>query len=209
MTGLRQRTELGVEVVGWTGDIEGEVTRESVASHLVELAKAKGVHRVIVAMPDRRGTLPVEELMDMRLAGVKIEEATSWMEKIYGRIEVEQLYPSWLIFADGFRFGSFFRIVRRALSFLVAMVGLVIALPLLPFVWLAVRLSSPGRRCTNSSELGGAVRHSTATNSVPCVRTQRPIPAPPGLPTMTRRITRVGTFLRLSVWMRFPSCGAC
>ena len=109
LNGLRQRSELGIEVVGWTGNIEGELTRETVASHLVGLAKDKGVHRVIVAMPDRRGTLPVEELLDMRLAGVKIEEATSWLEKITGRIEVEQLYPSWLIFADGFRFSSFFR----------------------------------------------------------------------------------------------------
>ncbi len=70
----------------------------------------------------------------MRLAGVKIEEATSWLEKISGRIEVEQLYPSWLIFADGFRFSSFFRLVRRALSFSVALIGLVIALPLMPFI---------------------------------------------------------------------------
>jgi sugar transferase (PEP-CTERM system associated) len=144
LTGLRHRLELGIEVVGWTGDIEGELTRETVASHLSRLAKEKGVHRVIVAMPDRRGTLPVEELLEMRLAGVKIEEATSWLEKIYGRIEVEHLYPSWLIFADGFRFSGFFRLVRRALSFLVALIGLVIALPLLPFIMLAVKLSSPG-----------------------------------------------------------------
>jgi sugar transferase (PEP-CTERM system associated) len=142
--GLQKRSELGVEVVGWTGNIEGELTRDSVASHLVGLAKDKGVHRVIVAMPDRRGTLPVEELLNMRLAGVKIEEATSWLEKIYGRIEVEHLYPSWLIFAEGFRFSGVFRLVRRGLSFFVAFLGLVMALPLLPFIMLAVKLSSPG-----------------------------------------------------------------
>ena len=142
--GLRERSELGIEVVGWTGNISGELTREAVATHLVDLATGHGVHRVIVAMPDRRGTLPVYELMDMRLDGVKIEEATSWLEKISGKIEVEQLYPSWLIFADGFRFSAFFRLVRRALSFLVALIGLVIALPLLPFIWLAVKLDSPG-----------------------------------------------------------------
>ena len=92
MNGLR-RQALGVEVVGWTGNIEGELTRDTVASHLVGLAREKGIHRVIVAMPDRRGTLPVEELLALRLAGVKVEEATSWLEKITGRIEVEQLYP--------------------------------------------------------------------------------------------------------------------
>jgi sugar transferase (PEP-CTERM system associated) len=142
--GLRERTALGMEVVGWTGDVEGELTRDNVASHLLGLARGKGVHRVIVAMPDRRGTLPVEELLDLRLEGVKVEEATSWLERISGKIEVEQLYPSWLIFAEGFRFSTFFRLVRRALNFSFALAGLVISLPLLPFIVLAVKLDSSG-----------------------------------------------------------------
>jgi sugar transferase (PEP-CTERM system associated) len=144
LKGLQQPGKLGIEVVGWTGDIEGELTRETVAHHLLGFAEQNGVHRVIVAMPDRRGTLPVEELLGLRLAGVKVEEATSWLEKINGRIEVEQLNPSWLIFADGFRFSTFFRIVRRILNFSVALVGLVLALPLLPFIALGVKLTSPG-----------------------------------------------------------------
>jgi sugar transferase (PEP-CTERM system associated) len=144
LEGLQQRGKLGIEVVGWTGDIEGELTRETVASHLLGLAEKNGVHRVIVAMPDRRGTLPVGELLDLRLKGVKVEEATSWLEKINGKIEVDQLYPSWLIFADGFRFSTFFRSVRRVLNFSVALIGLVLALPLLPFVALGVKLTSPG-----------------------------------------------------------------
>jgi sugar transferase (PEP-CTERM system associated) len=142
--GLRERSALGMEVVGWTGDVEGELTRENVASHLLGLARGSGVHRVIVAMPDRRGTLPVEELLDLRLEGVKVEEATSWLERISGRIEVEQLYPSWLIFAEGFRFSSFFRLLRRGLNFSFAFAGTVISLPLLPFIVLAVKLGSSG-----------------------------------------------------------------
>lgn len=144
LNGLRQRAELGVHVVGWTENIEGELTRETVAAHLLGLAQQNGVHRVIVAMPDRRKTLPVEALLDLRLAGVKVEEATSWLEKISGRIEVEQLYPSWLIFADGFRFSSGFIIMRRLFSTLVAAFGLLLALPLLPLVMIAVKLDSKG-----------------------------------------------------------------
>jgi sugar transferase (PEP-CTERM system associated) len=142
--GLHERANMGIEVAGWTGNVEGELTREAVAEHLRSVASESGVHRVIVAMFDRRGTLPVEELLDLRLAGVKVEEATSWLEKISGRIEVEQLYPSWLIFAEGFRFSVFFRLVRRLLNFLVALIGIVLTLPLLPFIALAVRLDSPG-----------------------------------------------------------------
>src|ERR1700680_2792388 len=144
LNGLRQRSELGIEVVGWTGNIQGPLTRETVATHLVGLARENGVHRVIVAMPDRRGTLPVEELLELRLNGGKVEEATSWLEKISGRIEVEQLYPSWLIFAEGFRFSILNRGLRRLLNVIVALFGLVLSLPLLPFIALAVKLGSVG-----------------------------------------------------------------
>jgi sugar transferase (PEP-CTERM system associated) len=154
LNGLRQRSELGIEVVGWTGNIQGALTRETVAAHLVGLARENGVHRVIVAMPDRRGTLPVEELLELRLNGVKVEEATSWLEKITGRIEVEQLYASWMIFAEGFRFSAYFRLMRRVLNFSVALLGLIISLPLLPFILLAVKLDSPGPALYRQKRVG-------------------------------------------------------
>jgi sugar transferase (PEP-CTERM system associated) len=144
VNGLRARSELGIEVVGWSGNVEGEVTRDSVASHLMELIKQQPVHRVIVAMPDRRGTLPVHELLQLRLDGIKVEEATSWLERMSGRIEVEQLYPSWLIFAEGFRFSSGLRVVRRMLSTATAAVLLLLVLPLIPFVILLIKLDSLG-----------------------------------------------------------------
>ena len=120
VNGLRARTELGVAVVGWSGNVEGALTREAIASHLIELVRKHRVHRVIVAMLDRRGTLPVMEILQLRLNGVRVEEATSWLEKISGRIEVDNLYPSWLIFAEGFRFSSGFMLMRRVVSLLAA-----------------------------------------------------------------------------------------
>jgi sugar transferase (PEP-CTERM system associated) len=143
VSGLR-RPGLGIEVVGWTGNIEGELTLEAVGDHLAGLAKERGVHRVIVAMPNRRGTIPVQQLLALRLAGVKVEEATSWLEKLNGRIEVEQLYPSWFIFAEGFRFSTINRILRRIVNFIAAFCGLVLALPVIPFVAFAVKMSSKG-----------------------------------------------------------------
>jgi sugar transferase (PEP-CTERM system associated) len=196
--GLRERSALGIEVVGWTGDVEGELTRSTVASHLLGLAKGRGVHRVIVAMPDRRGTLPVEELLDLRLGGVKVEEATSWLERISGRIEVEQLYPSWLIFAEGFRFSTFFRLLRRALNFSVALAGTVISLPLLPFIVLAVKLDSPGPVLYRQQRVGrrGVIFHCYK------FRTMRVNAEADTGATWAAdddpRITRVGKFLRSS-----------
>ena len=199
VTGLRERSTLGVEVVGWTGDVSGELTRDTVAAHLLDLARGKrGVHRVIVAMPDRRGTLPVEELLNLRLGGVKVEEATSWLEKITGRIEVEQLYPSWLIFAEGFRFSSIFRLVRRAVNFSVALAALVLAVPLLPFVWLAIKLDSSGPVLYRQQRVGRGGVHFYCYK----FRTMRvDAEADTGATWATDddpRITRVGKLLRWS-----------
>jgi sugar transferase (PEP-CTERM system associated) len=196
--GLRQRLHLGIEVVGWTGDVDGDLTRESVASHLMGLVGGKGVHRVIVAMPDRRGTLPVEELLDLRLVGVKVEEATSWLEKISGRIEVEQLYPSWLIFADGFRFSNFFRLVRRLMNFMAALMGLIISLPFIPFIVLAVKLDSPGAVLYRQKRVG---RASTIFECYKFRTMRQDAEADTGATWATDddpRITRVGRFLRMS-----------
>jgi sugar transferase (PEP-CTERM system associated) len=189
---------LGIEVVGTTGDIEGELTRETVASHLVSLAHSRRVHRVIVAMEDRRSRLPVEELLALRLAGVQVEEATSWLEKISGRIEVDHLYPSWLIFTDGFQLSAFGRIFRRTLNLSAALVGLVLALPLLPLIALAIKLDSPGPVLYRQQRVGrgGKVFYCYKFRTM-----RRDAEADTGATWAADndpRITRVGKFLRLS-----------
>jgi sugar transferase (PEP-CTERM system associated) len=162
------------------------------------LAKDKGVHRVIVAMPNRRGTLPVEELLALRVAGVKIEEATSWLEKITGRIEVEQLYPSWFIFAEGFRFSTINRILRRTLNFTAALIGLVFSLPLLPFIALSVKLGSKGPALYRQKRVGrgGALFYCYKFRTM-----RRDAEADTGATWATDddpRITRIGKVLRSS-----------
>lgn len=142
--GLRQNPESGVEIASWTGKLEGEVTRDSVAAHLMKVVETQKVHRVIVAVADRRGTIPMEELLELRMQGVKVEEATSWLEKISGKIEVENLNPSWLVFSEGFRRSPMFLFVRRVLSIFISLIGLLLTLPLLPFIMLAIRLDSKG-----------------------------------------------------------------
>jgi hypothetical protein len=156
--GLRQNPEIGVEIASWTGKMEGAVTRESVAAHLMEVVHKQKVHRVIVAMPDRRGTIPMQELLDLRMQGVKIEEATSWLEKISGKIEVENLYPSWLVFGEGFRRSTTFIMVRRVVSIVISLIGLICALPLLPLIMLAIRLDSKGPVFYTQTRVGKAGR---------------------------------------------------
>jgi len=198
VNGLRTRSELAVEVAGWSGNLEGPVTRESIAAHLMELAGHGEIHRVIVAMPDRRGTFPVNELLKLRLEGMKIEEATSWLEKISGKIEVEHLNPSWLLFADGFRCSAGFSLLRRVASFMASALLLIIVLPVIPFVILAIKLDSAGPVLYRQKRVGrsGVIFHCHKFRTM-----RKDAEADTGATWAgddDPRITRVGRFLRVS-----------
>lgn len=193
-----QDSHLGIDVIGSTSDgDESAPTRELLVSRLLDVAGQR-IDRVIVALPDRRGALPVQELLQLKLSGVKIEEAATWLEKIHGRIELEHLYPSWLILGDGFSFSSALNIWRRVLSVVASAVLLAVVLPLLPFVVLAIKLNSAGPILYKQARVG----RRGATFFCYKFRTMRRDAEADTGPTWARdddpRITRVGRFLRLS-----------
>jgi sugar transferase (PEP-CTERM system associated) len=196
--GLRKNPDLGVEVASWTGKLEGAVTRESVAAHLSDIVSKFKIHRVIVAMPDRRGTIPMQELLDLRMRGVKIEEATSWLEKISGKIEVENLYPSWLVFGLGFRRSTTFQLVRRFISIAVSLIGLILMAPLIPFIMLVIKLDSKGpifysqRRVGKGGHVFNVFKFRTMREDAEAGS------GPQWAGDRDPRVTRVGKFLRSS-----------
>lgn len=194
--GLRQNPEIGVEIASWTGKVEGAVTLESVAAHLMEAVKKQKVHRVIVAATDRRGTIPMQELLALRMQGVKIEEATSWLEKISGKIEVENLYPSWLVFNEGFRRSTAFVVVRRILSVIISLFGLILTLPMLPFIMLAIRLDSTGPVFYTQTRMGKGGRLFKVVKFRTMRQDAEAANGPQWAGNNDPRVTRAGKFLR-------------
>jgi len=197
--GLKGRSETGIDVVGWSGELADNVTRENVAAHLVAVARDKAVHRVIVAMQDRRDAMPMQELLHLRLQNtIHIEDATSWLEKISGKIEVEHLYPSWIIFEEGFRFTDGFLLVRRFLHCAVAFSALVLTAPLIPFIALAIWLDSPGPVFYRQKRVGrGEKIFYCRKFRTMCQDAEADI-GPTWADDEDPRITRVGKFLRVS-----------
>jgi sugar transferase (PEP-CTERM system associated) len=151
---LRTQLELGVEVVGWSGSLNGNLTRAALAEHLVDTCTRCGVHRVIVALTDRRGTIPVRELLEMRVSGVRVEDCTSWLERVSGKVHLDNLYPSWMIFSDGFRLHTGLLAVRRLLSIAASLALLMVTLPVLPLVALLIKFTSPGPIFYHQSRVG-------------------------------------------------------
>ncbi|MBZ5545619.1 MAG: TIGR03013 family PEP-CTERM/XrtA system glycosyltransferase [Acidobacteriia bacterium] len=194
---LRTHPELGMDVLDGAGT-EGDEspTREAVAASLAKMARERTVDRVIVGMRDRRGTMPVRELLDLRLSGIMIEDATALLEKISGRIEVEELYPSWLIFSEGFRLSPVPMAVRRLVSLLASLVCLLVLAPLFPLIALAIKLGSAGPVFYRQQRVGKNGIVFTCYK----FRTMRSDAEPQGTPTWASdndpRITIVGRFLR-------------
>jgi sugar transferase (PEP-CTERM system associated) len=199
VSGLKRRPDLGVDVVGWTGELDGAITRERLAIHLEKTAQERAVDYVIVAMQDRRDAMPMQELLQLRLRNaIRFEEATSWLEKISGKIEIETLYPSWIIYGDGFHLSDALRLVKRVLHFTVGLVSSLLTLPLIPFIVLAVKLDSAGPIVYRQKRVGRGGKIFTCYK----FRTMRPDAEADIGPTWADdddpRITRVGKFLRMT-----------
>jgi len=142
---LRTRPELGMDVVGWLGAIgNGLMTHENLDTSILDLVRRSNTDRVIVALGDRRGVMPARALLVLRLNGVKVDDGTSILERISGKIEVDSLYPSWLIFSDGLRLNPINLFGRRAFSVIASIVCLLILLPIMPLIALMIKLDSPG-----------------------------------------------------------------
>ncbi len=111
-----------------------------------ELARLgpKQADRVIVALAEKRGTLPLRQLIDLRLRGIPVEEATSFVERSSGKIHVQSLLPSWLIFSDGFRVSPVRAAVKRLVDVTLAGVLLVLTFPIMLLTAVAIRLEGRG-----------------------------------------------------------------
>jgi sugar transferase (PEP-CTERM system associated) len=155
--------DAGMEVVDWKGECD---VHDKLELFSAELRAFRGpnpaIDRVIVAMQDRRDAMPVRELLDLRLRGVIIENSSTLMERLSGKLQLDGLNPSTLIFTEGFRMNASQQLFRRLLSFVVSFTALLICLPFLPLIILAVRLSSPGPILFSQTRVGQRGRLFTA-----------------------------------------------
>jgi sugar transferase (PEP-CTERM system associated) len=146
-----RRHQLGVEIVGFIDPDPARVGTPVLNPGVIgaiedipSIVRARRVHRVVVSLADARGKLPMDKLLELRLDGVNFDHLASVYEEYTGKIAVENLRPSWLIFSDGFRKTRWSTAAKRMLDLGIASIGLVLALPLFALLALAVKLTSPG-----------------------------------------------------------------
>jgi len=146
-----RRHELGVEIVGFVDPDPSRVGAPVINPGVIgtiddipSIVRARKVDRVVVSLADARGKLPVDKLLEMKLDGVSFDHLASVYEEYTGKIAVENLRPSWLIFSSGFKKSRLLTASKRMLDVLLSTLGLLIGLPLFALVAIAVWLSDRG-----------------------------------------------------------------
>jgi sugar transferase (PEP-CTERM system associated) len=167
-------------------------------TRLAELCEQYSVDEVVVAMDDRRRAFPIRDLLECRLGGVEVTELPTFLERETGRVRVDVLNPSWMIFGEGFRRDPLRLFSSRLLDVVSSVAILTVSLPVMLLTAVAIMLED-GRRAPLLYRqlrvgLGGQTFH------VLKFRSMRPDAEPDGQAQWARkddpRITRVGALIR-------------
>jgi exopolysaccharide biosynthesis polyprenyl glycosylphosphotransferase len=170
----------------YLGDIE----------QLPAVVERQNVNRIILTMSDRRGRLPVDMLLGLKGQGLIVEDAREIYEAVTGKVCLDSLRPSWLLFSDGFRVSPLSLLYKRAASIILSAVGILLSAPLMLLTALAIRLDSPGPAVFRQKRVGKGGRVFTIYK-FRSMRVDADADGPPR-PAMDRdeRVTRIGYWLR-------------
>lgn len=112
--------------------------------NLSELVQQFDVHTIVVCVEDRRSVLPVQALLNCKTIGIEVIDGHQIYEDELGRLSIDQLRPSALIFSAGFKRKIFTRGIKRSVDLVFSTIGLVLLLPLCFLIGLIIRMDSPG-----------------------------------------------------------------
>lgn len=149
---MLDRPDAGYRIAGFVGT-DAQLLGKSLinprviglTSELDEVVRRENIDRIVVAMGERRGQLPTNELLQLSLTGkVNIEEGASFYERVTGRVSLNMIRPSWLIFSSRGRQARISGIARNIVHRIVAMVGGLLSIPFAIVTAVLIKLESPG-----------------------------------------------------------------
>ena len=111
---------------------------------LYETVMRENAYKIVVSLSERRGVLPLQEIMACKLSGIEVVDAPSFYETMTGKLLLENITPSWFIFSEGFRITTLVRLIKRILDMIFSATGILLVLPFVPLIALAIKFDSPG-----------------------------------------------------------------
>jgi len=153
---LAEHPEKGLLSLGFLRDDQRDgADRLGAIADLCNVAARLHPQRIVVGLRERRSTLPVAQLLDLRLSGIHVEEAISAYEMTFERIPISELRPSQLIFSrsDLGPNRTFVRL-QSVYSTVMAALGLVAAAPLMLLLAVLIKITSPGPALLRQQRVG-------------------------------------------------------
>ena len=169
----------------------------STEQSLTQTAQRLDVDEIIVALTERRsGSMPLRELLDCKLAGVRVFDITTYFERMLGQIRVDFVNAGWLIFGDGFNQGFYRTAIKRVFDILCSLVLIVLSAPIMLITAVTIKLESRGPIFYRQERVGAANR----VFKVSKFRSMRTDAEKDGKPRWAAaqddRVTRVGGVIR-------------
>lgn len=112
---------------------------------LLQIALEQNADEIVVAMGDRRGSLPINELLACKVHGIDVLDLLGFLERETGKVRIDFVNPSWFVFSSGFRISIWRHITKRAVDLFVASVGLIAVSPILLLSAIAIRVEDGWR----------------------------------------------------------------
>lgn len=196
------RPELNLKVMGFL-DEKGEnigksLVNPGIIGGLTDLGSLVALHnvdRVVLSLAEQRGRMPYRELLRLKFAGIKVEDAHTVFERISGRIALERLSPSWLIFSDGFRKSRLLLATKRTVDVAASVFAILVTLPFMALVALAIVMES-GRPVFFRQKRVGLNGEQFEIMKFRSMRQDSEKSGPSWAADGDSRITRVGAFIR-------------
>ena len=199
-----RRDDLNASVVGFVDSDGGNGVPRNWAVEYPVFAATAGlenivacheIDKIVVALEDRRGALPVKDLVKLRVKGIRVEDAHTTMAALSGRVWLNTVKPSWFVFTDGFRRSKTTLVLKRLIDLTCACLGLLLSLPIMAAIALAVQLESKGPIIYRQQRVGWrgrcfeVLKFRSMTSEAEANGAQWAVESDP-------RVTRVGKILR-------------
>jgi len=197
------RPDAGFRIVGFA-DNDPELLGKSLinprvvglSSEMDKIVRRENIDRIVVAMGERRGQFPTEQLLQLSLSGnVSIEEGASFYERLTGRVHLDMMRPSWLIFSGRGRQARFNALTRVFLHRMAAFIGAILSLPLAIITAILIKLDSRGPVLYKQERVGRNGR-TFMVMKFRSMRVDAEKNGPVWASTMDDRVTRLGRIMR-------------
>jgi sugar transferase (PEP-CTERM system associated) len=163
---------------------------------LTEMIDTLFVDKIVVAVEEKRGSLPIKELLSTKMKGTNVVQGESFYEELTGKILVENINPSWFIFSDGFRKNRKTQVINRLAGLLMASLSLVLTAPIMAIIAIAIKLDSKGPVVFKQKRCGEGGRTFMLYKFRSMIENAEEITGPSWAGESDARITRSGRILR-------------